>query len=391
MKILNEGDSMKKRLGIFVFYDEAGIVDAYVEELLRGIMFELEKLIIVVNGEIVEESKLKLARFSDYIYQRENVGYDGGAYKDVFLKYISKEELEYWDEIVMFNDTFFAPIFPWHNVFMKMQNRDIDFWGLTKHEGGGKVLGVGEKIVEHIQGYFIVCRKQIIVSKYFKLFWENLKYPISYKEAIENFEINFTVYLKKHGFVGEAYIDCFEEKINTGFGEIVYLSKPEELLEKYRLPIVKKKAIMPIACFNELEKVLAYIQNSSDYDVNLIKIHFSRLCKENRIKPFNPLKLEKFYETHEHIYIYGNGKYGKNMVRYFEYRNWEYKGIIVSKKESNIDHNIFKFEDISFSQNDGVVLALGEAAFKEVLPVIVNKLHDKQLFKPDYGVAYDIK
>ena len=48
------------------------------------------------------------------------------------------------------------------------------------------------------------------------------------------------------------------------------------------------------------------------------------------------------------------------MVRYFEYRNWKYDGIIVSKLEDNVDDNIYKFEDISLSLNDGVVLALGE-------------------------------
>ena len=46
---------------------------------------------------------------------------------------------------------------------------------------------------------------------------------------------------------------------------------------------------------------------------------------------------------------------------------------------------------VSLSLNDGVVLALGGKAFKEVIASIGDKLNEKPLFKPDYGVAYEVK
>ena len=183
-----------KRLGIFVFYDKEGIVDKYVEVLLETMLQELKKLVIVVNGNINESSKQRMLNYSENIFVRENKGYDGGAYKDVFLNYLVDENWENWDEVVLFNDTFFGPLFSWKNVFGKMESEDLDFWGLTRHPGGGKMPLSTNEIPSHLQGYFLVCKKNLVLSEAFYLFWESLEYPQSYNEAVENFEIRFTTY-----------------------------------------------------------------------------------------------------------------------------------------------------------------------------------------------------
>ena len=40
-----------KRLGIFVFYDEDGIVDRYVQYYLEQMSFVLDRIIIVSNSD----------------------------------------------------------------------------------------------------------------------------------------------------------------------------------------------------------------------------------------------------------------------------------------------------------------------------------------------------
>ena len=39
-----------KRMGIFIFYDEAGIVDEYIEVLLSSMQDILERLVVIVNA-----------------------------------------------------------------------------------------------------------------------------------------------------------------------------------------------------------------------------------------------------------------------------------------------------------------------------------------------------
>ena len=51
-----------KRIGIFVFYDATGVVDDYVEVLLKSMRKEVQKLIVVVNGVIERSGYQRLKR-----------------------------------------------------------------------------------------------------------------------------------------------------------------------------------------------------------------------------------------------------------------------------------------------------------------------------------------
>ena len=76
-----------RRLGIFVFYDASGIVDLYIQELLKSLLSELNKLVIVVNGKITNNCRQVLEKYSNNIFIRENKGFDAGAYKEFFFKF----------------------------------------------------------------------------------------------------------------------------------------------------------------------------------------------------------------------------------------------------------------------------------------------------------------
>lgn len=364
-----------KRLGIFVFYDASGIVDQYVERLLQGSFAVMNEIVVVVNGGVTESSKKKLERYSKRVYIRENLGFDGGAYKDVFLKLLSREKWEKWDEVILFNDTFYGPVFSWSQVFESMGNETtVDFWGLSRY--------CGSNYPEHIQSYFLVCRKKLILSASFWNFWNTLEYPKSRLEATEKFEVQFTLYFSREGFIGKSYTDICDKKIDKDYmnDDIVYISCAYEMLSELRIPIIKRTALT-ISNFIKAKQALEYIKKNTDYSVELIFAHLKRLSGENRFSSFNPWKLEQFYKSNDRIYIYGHGKVGKNIAAYFENRTWKYAGFLVSTKGED-EENVYVYKNIKFNANDGIILALGISAFKEVYPVVKRDLAPKQLFLP---------
>ena len=367
-----------KRLGIFVFYDAVGKVDLYVEKLLQSILPELNKLVIVVNGKLLNEEKQKLKKYSSSIFIRENIGFDAGAYKDAFLFFLSDEDWEQWNEVVLFNDTFYGPIFPWNRVWRRMSGeKKASFWGLSRY------LKSNEKKCDypnHIQSYFLVCRRELILSRYFWDFWKKLEYPMSRLEATENFEIYFSTYFEEKGFESIAYIDvCEAAKQFTSKGSLYY-EKAYELLNTLQFPIVKRKALSVVNSI-EAQQTLVYINEQTDYDIKFICVHLKRLAEENRIGLFNPIRLKHFYSTHKKIYIFGYGKYGKNVAAYFDYRNWIYEGFIVSEKHDD-DPQIFCYSNVKFECTDGIILALGQKALNEVYPKVSQNLEPGQLFLP---------
>lgn len=374
-----------KRIGIFAFYDESGYVDEYVEVLLNSIQNLIQRLVIVVSGKIEEKSYGRLKKYSNDIFVRKNCGYDGGAYKDVFTKFLVNEDWEQWDEILLFNDTFYAPLYPWEDVFKSMKSDNVDFWGLSRYPGGGRKLSTGKDIPSHIQGYFLVCKKKLFLSQPWKNFWDNLVYPTSYWEAVEKFEIYFSIYFSNYGFLAGAYTDNTNIAIKTC--ENPYTHYIEELIKNYKFPIMKRKLIC-LEHLNEAKNTIDHIKENINYNVDLIYSHIQRLCREGRMSPIEPfdfVQIEQFYNSHRRIFIYGHGVYGKGLAIYFEYKNWNYEGFIVSKQNEK-DKNVFVYDDMKFMLEDGIILALGKNAFSEVYPVVKNDLPDNQLCYPVYDL-----
>ena len=127
-------NDINNRYAIFVFYDRDGIVDEYNYVLLHEIKKYVKKLLIICNGDVNENGISGLNQYADEVIVRPNKGFDITAYKlGIFNeKYL---ELVKYDEVIIFNNTFFGPLYPFSEMFDYMNQKDIDFWGMTEfHE-----------------------------------------------------------------------------------------------------------------------------------------------------------------------------------------------------------------------------------------------------------------
>lgn len=370
------------RLGIVVLYDANGILDRYVEFLLSSLQSEIQQYIIVINGYMNDESMERLKRYTGKIYVRENMGFDAGAYRDVFLAYIPSDLWGNYDEIVLMNDTFFGPVTPMQEIWKRFDADDADFWGITRHPR--QQLADGGIVQSHIQSYFIVIKSRLIRSPYFLEFWEKLSYPKTYQEAVNHFEIEFTVFMEANGFVGKSLMDL-KEGIILGGNPDNPCFHSYELLKKFHVPFIKKNYFhLESPLYANRMDALEYIEKETSYDTALIWESLFRLSEEKKNwSAFNYRKLEKFYADHPRIYLYGAGKYAKNMQRYFQYRGWEFACFLVSQNADEFE-NCKNFKDAHITPTDGIIFALGRKAFYEVYPVVRQKVGEAQLMIPDY-------
>ena len=359
-----------KRLGIFVFYDANGIVDDYIIYLLQQLKLQLKKLVFVVNGTITEESLGKVQKLTEFIYIRKNIGYDGGAYKDVLINYLAGDVSEY-DQLILCNDTFYGPFSPFKTVFDKMADKPCDFWGLTRYKGGGQSMKKGNVIPEHIQGYFLVINKKMLSSSSFLSFFNTLKYSTTYREAVEDFEVRFTTFFNNKGFSYNDYAEILGWITRPG---VNYNEFPDELIEKYSFPVLKKKALN-VFNFYQGKKAFDYIKNFTSYDEKFILHNWKRTIFFNQAYGLSFDKVTKFYKSHHRTFIFGDGKIGKSVKYYFEYKGYDIENIITSKN----------FLEISFLDTDGIIIALGRKALSEVNPLLKKKFNSNQLLIPQYN------
>ena len=370
-----------KRCGIFVFFDKQGLVGDYIITLLKSLDDVINKLIIVINGEIQIDERMKLYEYTESVYQRDNVGFDGGAYKDAFLHFLDNEELTKWDEILLLNDTFYGPFFPWKDIFTLMCERACDFWGLSGHPGGVEEFLDGEIVSAHIQSYFIVIKRRMFLNPAFYKFWAELEYPESYKDAVRNFEIYFSEYFTKLGFQYDSWIEVQKERLNKSDFQTTY--NIETQITKLHFPVLKRKKYM-LQYYLQLKKTFQYIDISTLYPLENILADIYQRSINGEIRPYNPEQIIKFCDKYSEIYLFGKGEYAENIEQYLSDNGIVIAGNIVSKKEREINQRLFEIEEFEVKPWNGIIVALNQKHLMEVEEKIRKNIPFKQLIFPIY-------
>jgi lipopolysaccharide biosynthesis protein len=288
--VLNNESIPVSRLGIFVFYDKEGIVDDYVLHLLDGMMENLNHLVIVCNGKVEETGLAKLEKYTRDVFIRDNTGYDSTAWKATLTSLYGWDKVYSFDELVLFNDTFYGPIYPFKDMFDEMSVRDSsDFWGITLQNN----LLIFDNIVTpvHLQSYFLVFREKILKSKDFFLFFENLGQINNYNDAVRKFEIILTQHFAELGYKFDSYIDInpfASNKTENNYNYSVY--EAFNLIYKYKCPIVKRKNFITLngGLLNlnggvDAAKTLNYIEKHTKYNADLIWSNILRIYNISEI------------------------------------------------------------------------------------------------------------
>lgn len=269
------GIVLKRRLGIFVMYDSEGIVDDYVLYLLKGMSNQLERLIIVCNGFINQEGVKKLEYYTQDLIMRENKGFDVAAYKYVLTQYLEWKTFENYHELVLFNNTFFGPFYPFEQVFDIMEDSKLDFWGLTKHEGSLSVH-------PHVQTYFLTVSNKLFHSAEFIKFWHERNENLAkVQDVIIEFEIEFTRFFESLGYVWNCFVNAERYQCKDfQRGGVSYGQLPYSLMKECGMPVLKIKTFLyrsTRSVGEQLILVLEYLKEKTEYDISLIWKHIIRV------------------------------------------------------------------------------------------------------------------
>lgn len=280
----------KSRLGIFVFYDSEGIVGGYVDYLLDDLSKNLTDLCVICNGKLSPEGRVIFEKFASKIIVRENKGFEATAWKEAVLTYLGIEYLQQFDEVVFMNDICYGPIYPFSVIFDQMETRDdVDFWGLTRHYRAVDFTGCHPDhiIPEHIQTYFFVIKRRVLLSQSFLSFWQNLPVINTYMDDIGHFETKLTQYFENCGFKWDTFVDMAVLK-GKGLNNYCFnYEKPYTLIKDFKFPLIRRKSLsqtIPNSLGGpekEAWRCINYIANATEYDVNLI---WDDLLRKNNVK-----------------------------------------------------------------------------------------------------------
>ena len=258
-----------RRICLFSFHDEQGIVDDYVLFFLRELGRFVEKIIFYSNGPLSQDTEIALRGIVSEVILRPNEGFDVLAYKEG-LERIEFDREGLYDEVLMVNHTCYGPVYPFSELFSEMEGRTCDFWGVTAHleMTPNPFTGTG-KLPYHLNSNFIAVRRSMLQSKSFKYYWSLVKGSATNEGAVLGHEAIFTEHFTKLGYVGDCYLDCRK----YGTHDPAMLDIDETLID--RNPLLKRRALFHDPRFPEnyagdLPRALHILEQTSDYDRSLI-------------------------------------------------------------------------------------------------------------------------
>ncbi len=358
---------MTKRLTILVLYDKEGLFDEYVFFLISELRTISERIICVINGEVQAQCQDRLISECDDVIIRENIGFDAGAYKQILLDYLKNEELLQYDELVFCNDTFFGPFVPFKYIFKEMENKVCDYWGVSFDSCS---------VFSHIQSYFLVFKKEIILNNVIVEFFSKKKESdfASFQNVCISFEIDLYRYLSSMGYKPQAFIGNLEYDIfcnvnlSLKFNFLPVMKKKSFALNRTPLPDLEDgiKYINDRYLY-DTKMIVDYVERTYGYSVSGIGIAQSSPRLENDFKNKNISKMDEQYilnfsKNVDRLYIYGVGYYSKALNYILGSKLTNLSGYIVSDgKRDIIEYNglpVYEKSEIKHSNNEGIIVAM---------------------------------
>lgn len=218
------------RVAIFAFYNKDGKISPYVVYFLSELKKIAERIIFVSDNEVLP---IELDKIKDFItlHLCERHGcYDFGSYKRGFILAEKYGLLNDAEELIFCNDSCYGPVYPFEDVFKKMNSRVCDFWGM--------VSSIQENY--HLQSYFLVFKKNVFLSECFRAFVMSFVKQKVFWDYVLKYETTFTDHLCRAGFKCSALINCEDFKSLLGNIPSNVTFYPVSTLKK-GLPLIKRK------------------------------------------------------------------------------------------------------------------------------------------------------
>ena len=190
---------------IYFHFDPHDRVRDYVTRVLASLRPHADHILVVSNSLIGDADRVRLEASCDEVLERPNEGLDVGAYR-AGLEHLGWDRLADFDELILTNHTYYAPVRPWEEVLTRAEDwRGISFWGMTEHDVMHPHPFLAKReLPRHIQSHWIAVRRRLLTDPAFRAYWEQMPPVSSYRDSIQWHESRFTDHFAELGHTWEV-------------------------------------------------------------------------------------------------------------------------------------------------------------------------------------------
>lgn len=241
-----------KRYAVFAGYNPDGTIHPYVITYLKGLNEVADGVVYVADSILKPEEEEKLKPLTIHYENVRHEEYDFGSYKRGFNWLKNNGYLEKADELILANDSCYAPITSFKPMFKAMDKRkDLDFWGDLRNI----VFGW------HIQSYFLVFRKKVFNTAEFEVFLDFVLHQKHKMDYVIQYEVQLTRKLEKSGYKWGTYMPYDDMEMLLGYDKTFY---PLTLAKAYGHQFIKKHVFSgDVAIVEKVNELLQYLKVTS--------------------------------------------------------------------------------------------------------------------------------
>ena len=190
----------RRRVAVFAVFFPAGRIPETTMCYLRALNEVADDVLLYANCPVFPDEIRKLDGLVRFAAFRVHGGHDFFSYRLGFEKAreLGLLDAARTDELVLANDSCYAPVFPLPDCFAKMADRPCDFWGMTANSGAYRS--------EHVQSFFFVFRRRVLDGDALARFLGGIEILGARWEVVRRYEIGFTAALVEAGYSWDTLV-----------------------------------------------------------------------------------------------------------------------------------------------------------------------------------------
>ena len=249
------------RLCIYMTYSSTNNLKAHVRLFLESMVKYADVYLVCNFTEKINPKEMPGG--IKKVFYRENIGWDAGAFKDTLCNFLGWKKVQQYKELILVNDSCYGPLYTLQDTFDLFENIECDYWGMTGQEAG-YFENPRFDFPKHLHSYFMVFNSNVIRNNAFQEFWNNLEYPVAFRDALEKFEVEINNKLLAEGFKFQNYNEIYEMHLEEN--EIPDYLYALELIRDYSMPVIKRKALLiRNKGFQNAYEAVEYISHNCQY------------------------------------------------------------------------------------------------------------------------------
>ncbi|WP_081283025.1 rhamnan synthesis F family protein [Photobacterium damselae] len=176
----------KRRVAVIAHFDANGECEPYFSYFVKKISSLCERVIVVSTSGIKDHD----FNTNVEVINRGNYGYDFASYK-IGIENI--KDISLYDQLIICNDSFYI-------------NDDFCIQKLLSFSDDDALsISDNHQFSHHLQSYFIVFNKKVLMSDFFFKFWHKVLFYKNKMKIVFDYEIALTNLLKVNGFTVNSF------------------------------------------------------------------------------------------------------------------------------------------------------------------------------------------